>query len=331
MHTRRLVRFAWRVIYASPLQSNRMTKRFHLYWMRESDCDLGTPLDADQLDAAIRARVLELAGSSDQPLDLHLPFLDGRESHRRAEALRAVTLVREGDAIRSVPPTAAAKLRDRAAILLGTHPAWIGAPHERHPAYFRTWQAVSLAVQEALRCWIPQNYFRDPARYEDRDAAFPLLVYAASRPCRGRPRTEFTYDLADAEVLPRALHQIGASLQNVLAAVERGLHDGGRPALARRYAPRWHNDILRAVQSRPRPLLSLLGDEAAVVNALVSLGSARKMQAVKPFARSASMALRTIYGEDLRPLALRLLEEATRTLEGSAISRSQPAAKRPAS
>jgi len=55
--------------------------------------------------------------------------------------------------------------------------------------------------------------------------------------------------------------------------------------------------------------------EAAVVNALVGLGSGRKMQAVKPFARSANMALRTMYGEDLRPLALRLLEEATRTLE----------------
>jgi hypothetical protein len=39
------------------------------------------------------------------------------------------------------------------------------------------------------------------------------------------------------------------------------------------------------------------------------------MQGVKPFARSASMALRTMYGEDLRPLSLRLMEEATRALE----------------
>ena len=286
-----------------------------MYWLRESGCDVGTPLDAEDLDAVIRARVLELAGAGDRPLDLYLPFLDGRESHRRAEALRAVTLVREGDAIRSVPPTAAANLRDRAALLVATHPAWIAAPHERHPGYFRTWQAVSLAVQNALRYWIPEIYFRDPARYEDREAAFPLLVYAASRPCRGRPRTEFTYDVADGEVLPRALNQVGASLQSVLETVERGLHDGGRPALARRYAPRWHQDVLRTVQRKPRPLLSLLGDEAAVVNALVGLGSGRKMQAVKPFARSANMALRTMYGEDLRPLALRLLEEATRTLE----------------
>ncbi len=292
-----------------------MTKRFRLYWLRESGCDLGTPLDSHELDGAIRARVLQLAGAGDRTLDLYLPFLDGRESHRRAEALRSVTLVREGDAIRSVPPTAAAKLRDQAATLLATHPAWIGAPNESQPGYFRTWQAVSLAAQQGLRRWIPENYFRDPARYEDRDAAFPLLVYAASRPCRGRPRTEFTYDVADAEVLPRALHQIGASLRSVLETVERGLYDCGRPALARRYAPRWHQDVFRAAQRKPRALLDLLGDEAAVVNALVGLGSGRKMRAVKPFARSASMALRTMCGEDLRPLAFRLLEEATRTLE----------------
>jgi len=312
-----------------------MTKRFHMYWMRESGCDLGTPLDAGELDAVIRARVLELAGGDDRTLDLYLPFLDARESFRRAEALRAVTLVRDGNAIRSIPPTAAAKLRDRAALLLAMHPAWIGAPPECHPAYFRTWQAVSLAVQSALRCWIPEIYFRDPARYEDRDAAFPLLVYAASRPCRGRASTEFTYDVADEEVLPRALHQIGASLRSVLESVERRLYDCGRPALARRYAPRWHQDVVRAVQRRPRPLLGLLGDEAAVVNALVGLGSGAKMRAVKPFARSAGMALRTMYGEDLRPLALRLLEEATRTLESElrhpiemprAISQSQLAA-----
>jgi len=79
------------------------------------------------------------------------------------------------------------------------------------------------------------------------------------------------------------------------------------------------------VQSKPLALLGLLGDEAAVVNALVGLGSGTKMQAVKPFARSASMALRTMYGEDLRPLALRLLEEATRTLETKVCSTVYPA------
>ena len=144
-------------------------------------------MDADELDAVIRARVIELAGGDDGPLTLHLPFLDGRESRRRAESLRSVILVREGDVIRSVPPNPAAALRDRAAMLLATHPAWINAPDELQQRYFQTWQVVSQALQKALRKWIPETYFGDPARYEDRDAAYPILVYAASRPCRGRP------------------------------------------------------------------------------------------------------------------------------------------------
>jgi len=41
---------------------------------------------------------------------------------------------------------------------------------------------------------------------------------------------------------------------------------------------------------------------------------------VKPFARAASMTLRTMDGEDLRPLAHGLLDVATRTLETAAFS-----------
>ena len=293
-----------RVCCRPRLQSGRMTKRFRLYWLKESGCELGTPVDADELDAVIRARVLELAGDDDGPLTLHLPFLDGRESRRRAESLRSVVLVREGDVIRSVPPNPAAALRDRAAMLLATHPAWINAPDELQARIFSDLASgVAGAYRRALRTWIPETYFRDPARYEDRDAAFPLLVYAASRPCRGRPRTEFTYDVVDEETLPSALHLIGSSLQAVLAKVERRLHECGRPELARRYAPRWHQDVLRAVQKKPRQFLGLLGDEAAVVNSVIDLGTAHRMQAVKPFAKWATVALRKMYGMDLRSLA----------------------------
>src|SRR5438067_3637586 len=83
-----------------------MNKRFELYWLRESGSDWGTPVDAEDLDTAIRERVLKLAGdhsgNNPGPLHLHLPFLDRRESRRRAEVLRGLTLVREGGEIRSV-------------------------------------------------------------------------------------------------------------------------------------------------------------------------------------------------------------------------------------
>ncbi len=103
----------------------------------------------------------------------------------------------------------------------------------------------------------------------------------------------------------------------MLAKVERRLHECGRPELARRYAPRWHQDVLRAVQKKPRQFLGLLGDEAAVVNSVIDLGTAHRMQAVKPFAKWATVALRSMYGMDLRPLAFVALEEATRALDVS--------------
>jgi hypothetical protein len=307
-----------------------MSKHFLLYWLTESGCNLGTPLEAEQLDPAIRERVLALTNAESDAesdaLTLRLPFFDRRESRRRAEILRGLNFIREHDVIRSLPATPTSALRDYAATLVGTHPAWLGSPRESHQRYFQTWQRVSLALQKALREWIPEFHFTDTARYEDRNAAYPLLVYAASRICRGRPRTEFTYDLADPEVLPRAMHMIGRSLQTVLAGVESRLHAAGKPELARRYAPVWHEDVLRAVRKNPRGLIALLGGEAVLINTVIDLGTARRMEAIRPFARIAHAALRNIYGEDLRPLAAKLLETTTATLE---IENGRTATRRP--
>jgi hypothetical protein len=226
-----------------------------------------------------------------------------------------LTLVREGNAIRGVPVTRNAALRDQAATLVATHPAWMHASGELHPRYFQTWQKVSVALQRALRQWIPEVYFHDPARYEDRDASYALLVYEAGRVCHGRPRTEFTYDIADEETLPCAMNMVGTAMQEVLKTVERRLYESGRPELARRYAPVWYKDVLHAVRNKPRPLMALLGNEAVLINAVIDLGTARSMNAVKPFAKAANLALRHMYGEDLRPLAARVLQEATNALE----------------
>lgn len=294
-----------------------MTTHVHLYWLKESGCDMGTPLRVADLDPAIQQKVADLAKGDAGPLTLQLPFFDRRESRRRAEVLRGLQLVREGDVIRSIPATAAAALRDYTALLLASEPGWMNAPNESEPGYFAAWQKVSLALQRALRQWVPEIYFRDAANYEDRPAAYPLLVYEASKMCFGRPRTEFTYDLADPDTLPRAMYMIGQSLQRVLAGVERRLYDEGRPELARRYAPIWYEDILRAVRAKPRPLITLLGDEALFINAVIDLGSARKLEAVKPFARTANLALRTIYDMDLRTLAPTLLAEATKALQNA--------------
>jgi hypothetical protein len=202
-----------------------MTRKFRLYWRRETGCDQGTPVELEDLDPAIQSRVAELVenarvgggefvenvtvgrgelvekimvgdGRMDGPIAVHLPFLDRREWRRRAEALRVLTLVREGSVIRHVPANAAAALRDHAAELIGAHPVWLAAPPER-----------------------------------------------------------------------------------------------------------------------PRRLLAVLGDEAALVDAVITLGGARNLGLVKPFVRQVMATLRSYYDCDMRELAAPLLVEATRALE----------------
>src|SRR5579871_4547288 len=210
-----------------------MPRVFRLYWLRESGCDAGTPLTAAELEPTIAERVMKLTREGDGEIALHLPFLDKREWKRRSEVLASLDWVREGGTIRCVLDPSEAT-RDHAARLALTDEIWEDVPSERDPLYFKTWQTVSLRLQKALRGWIPEMYFRDVERYQDPDAAYPLVVYAAAKPCYGRPRTEFTFDVADPATLASACRTMGRAMQTVLAPIERRLQEAGKPQLSRR-------------------------------------------------------------------------------------------------
>jgi hypothetical protein len=139
-----------------------MSQAFRLHWLRETGCDAGTLLRADELEPAIRQRALELAAGGPNEIAIHLPFLDKREWAHRDEILRSLTLERRGDSIVCCLPIRPA-LRDRAATLALTHAAWTSAPAERNPRYFRAWQGVSVALQAFLRRSIADEYFHEVA------------------------------------------------------------------------------------------------------------------------------------------------------------------------
>lgn len=283
--------------------------------LRLREPDGGTAVPASSLGPAFLERVRALAGEGEGEITVYLPFLDGWEWKRRAEILSGVELVRDGNAIRCVLAPVAA-MRAKAAMMVRTDLAWKSAPGECNPRYFQMWQRVSVALQKALRSWIPQRYFQHAALYEDRDAAYPMVVYEASRVCYGRPKTEFTYDVADPGALSAAWKMIGRAMQIVLERIEKRLQEAGRPALARRYAPVWHEDILAAVRKKPRRFVELLAHEAMLVNAVIDLGTASDRTRVNRFAKTASAALRSVYGEDMRALAVRALDLSTAVLGG---------------
>jgi hypothetical protein len=297
-----------------------MSHDFRLFWLRETGCDAGTLLRADQLEPEIRDRVIALATGMEGETVLRLPFFDLRDWKRRREILPGLRLEKHGNEISStLDPTAA--LRDLAAQLALTHPAWTGAPLERDPDYFHVWQSVCMNLQKSMRAWTSEAYFQDVERFEDRAAAYPILVYESARVCHGKPRMDFTYDLRDYPkcilTLTRALRLTGRAQQAILARVEQRLHEAGRPALARRYAPVWYQDIVLQVRRKPRRLVELLARECTFINALIDLGSNRTAEGVNHFAKAAGLSLRNMYGMDLRGVGLRALHLTTEILSSA--------------
>ncbi len=214
------------------------------------------------------------------------------------------------------PDTIAAKTMmhaEQIAFLI-QQPPWSNSPDERELDYFRTWQRVSIVLQRAFRKWASQIYFRDLARFEDREAAYTMLVFSACRPCYGRPRSEFTFDVADPHTLASAWRSLGQSLRCALAPVETRLKLAGEFELAHRYAPVWHQDILGWVQKRPRPLIRLIALEARLVDGVIDLGTRRDECSALRFHRTAVNILRSFHGDDMTELLPCLLEETASVL-----------------
>ncbi len=298
---------------------------FQLYWLRESGCDAGTPLSAEELPPSIRERVLELAAcdvaAPPATFQVRLPFFDKREERHANDLLAELPFEREGTLIRAMLPPAAAT-RDMAATCALADPLWRDCPRERDAEYFPRWQRVSLALQRWLRDHIAEQYFRDPARFEDRADCFPMIVYQACRPFFGHPRTEFTYDLRDYpwcdDTLAASWKLTGRGLQRVLDGIESRLNALGNQKLARRYSPVWFQDVLVSVQRRPAQYADLLARESAVINAVIDLGTQPKVDAVNRSAKIINQQLRKIHGPkhamDMRALGFGVFEEASRVL-----------------
>lgn len=185
------------------------------------------------------------------------------------------------------------------------------APKETQSDYFRVWQRAAVELQKSLRRWVPELYFDTIEKFEDRAAAQSVIVYAASRPCYGRPKTEFSYDLADPALLQAALRSIGNSLRRVLGPIERRLREAGRPDLGIRYAPVWYQDVLRAVEKKPNMLIELLAAEARLVDAVIDLGATSN---VRKYQRAATLALGSVAGRDMSELAMRALDRVGENL-----------------
>lgn len=203
-------------------------------------------------------------------------------------------------------------------------PAWLESPDERTPGFFAAFARVSIAVQTLLRERVPSHYFVDLRAFGNVKTAYPMLVYRASRPFRGKMRTELTYDVLHPKTLATFFRTVRPALAEVLETAKARLIAEGSEELAALYEPARANAILESVQklSKSRKCLYvLIRAESGVITTLIDLAGLGNLPIKQQAGRMASFEkkwryqLRRMYpATDFTWLAAELLEVATRAL-----------------
>jgi len=203
-------------------------------------------------------------------------------------------------------------------------PAWLKAPDERTPGFFPAFARVSVAIQTLLRARIPSYYFLDPRAFGNVKTAYPMLVYRASGPFRGKMRTELNYDVLNPKTLAAFFRTVRPNFSQVLEAVKVRLHAEGSAELAALYEPSRANSILGTVQTLSKSrkcLYVLIRAEGGLVTALIDLAGLGNLPVRQQASRMASFEkkwryqLRRMYpGMDFTWLASELLEAAAQAL-----------------
>lgn len=203
---------------------------------------------------------------------------------------------------------------------------WLEAPGKKDERYFRVFSAVSVAVQQAMRKWLPYVYFSQIDRYRDLAAAQPLVVYQTSRAFSGKG---FTYDPQNPQLVCRSA---AVALGAELGRVQQMLTQAGHARTAAFYAPSEGPNILARVERDPRLITSLLISDALFVRQLIELGQKGRelslevahdpSKAVRELTRFASTFVNAFHGRlnllyggiDFLPFGSLLLVEATHAL-----------------
>jgi DNA-binding transcriptional regulator YdaS (Cro superfamily) len=149
---------------------------------------------------------------------------------------------------------------------------WLRAPGERDQQFVPVYSEMSVAVQRAMRKWLPMAWFAEIDHYDDLGAAFPLLVYQALPPLRGKRKSELAYDAMDLESARLGRASVLRNLAAQLEVIRPLLVAAGKRKKAKYYSPYQAQRIIASVERHPRQLLALLAADASFVDSLVNLG-----------------------------------------------------------
>jgi len=201
---------------------------------------------------------------------------------------------------------------------------WFKLPPERTADFLPKFVAVSVAVQAALRRAVPRLYFADVNRFRDTRMAYPLLVYAASRPYRADSRTDYTYDILNPALMRRFYHGVALFLPGLLQKVSERLNAQDMHDVAKFYRPENAREIIQMVDGRKlcrRRMEALVFAETVMVDNLIPFAggqalsrSACQKRAAKCGKLWTSKLLRLYARKDFTAIGAEILDAATQAL-----------------
>lgn len=129
---------------------------------------------------------------------------------------------------------------------------WFEAPSDRTMEFYTVLSQASRGFYNALRSIIAPYYLKDIEVFSDTEAAYPMLVYWASRPNSRKGRADFGYDVLNSTDMNRFYRLAARNLRKLLPQVRERLVAAGHKDWAEHYAPRETTDIMRRIRTQSR-------------------------------------------------------------------------------
>ncbi|MDX2178688.1 MAG: hypothetical protein SFV18_03780 [Bryobacteraceae bacterium] len=142
-------------------------------------------------------------------------------------------------------------------------------PHATHPQFLRQAARVSVAIQEALRVWLPYLWFTSFDRFDDFDNAATLVAYSALRPYTPKTKFSYVFDVLDDDTPRAVMHSLKRNLPAKLAAIEPMLAAAGYPQSAA-FAPRRAERFWAVYRRKPQLMHALFVAERDLVEQSLS-------------------------------------------------------------
>ncbi len=146
--------------------------------------------------------------------------------------------------------------------------AWLTVHQARSDEMAFALKKISSAVQSALRLWMPYQYFDDLKNYEDREFAWPMLVYGSMPIFETRNKYEYTYEILSPQPIFAAMRfanmRLKARLRTGIATMELSREK----RLSVRYTIRLSKRLLREMDRMPKYFGMLLTTEGFLVKTL---------------------------------------------------------------